>query len=106
MVSAWLQKVKEHEDFLPALKEWRSLPHADKLRIYTRLLDWSKSAEQPALFEILQNRFRSYSEYNEFFANCQVIRARSFFLRVTCVSISWKSARFSRFTFRRKHHSG
>lgn len=88
MVSAWLQKVKEHEDFLPALKEWRSLPHADKLRIYTRLLDWSKSAEQPALFEILQNRFRSCSEYNEFFANCQVIRARRFF-----------SSRYMRFYF-------
>ncbi len=42
MISVVLQRVKEHEDFLPALKEWRSLPHADKVRIYTRRLDWSR----------------------------------------------------------------
>lgn len=42
MIGAVLQRVKEHGDFLPALKEWRSLPHADKVRIYTRHLDWSR----------------------------------------------------------------
>ncbi|HEU5226327.1 MAG TPA: hypothetical protein VFU49_00840, partial [Ktedonobacteraceae bacterium] len=61
MIGAVPQRVKEHEDVLPALKEWRSLPHADKVRIYTRHLDWSRLLCRPVLFEILQKRFRSYS---------------------------------------------